>query len=161
MVGKVLALVELNALWWPGGPFARAHLVGACLWAVVTPACGGNVKPAPARGDAALDGAARVGNTCGCAFNCCGTTCVNFKNDFQNCGSCGHECPGPNPFCDNGVCGVPACINSCAPGTLCCGFDCCVSGQICCRVGGTASPPTCGNWGDRGTCGLGCKGLCL
>ena len=58
-------------------------------------------------------GGAPVGTGGGCgdcgAFSCCGAQCVNFGNDVLNCGACGNVCPGPQTYCDQGVCGAPPC----------------------------------------------------
>ena len=87
----------------------------------------------------------------GCAMNCsttglscCASRCTNTDNDVKNCGTCGHECPGTFPYCDNGTCGTPPCTStSCGAGS-CCDTQCCSAGQLCCVVpGGPLGPPRC------------------
>jgi hypothetical protein len=47
---------------------------------------------------------------CDCGeLDCCDDACVNRGNDVLKCGRCGNICPGPNAFCDHGVCGTPPC----------------------------------------------------
>jgi hypothetical protein len=55
-------------------------------------------------------GSGGSGGACDCdGLDCCDDACVNLSNDVLNCGSCANVCPGPNPFCDDGVCGAPPC----------------------------------------------------
>jgi hypothetical protein len=93
-----------------------------------------------------------------CEWSCCGATCVNFDNDILNCGTCGNKCAGPNPYCDNGVCGTPPCNGQlCGPSGLCCGAQCCQTGDLCCSVPGpVAMGPSCTPPNESGTCPLGC-----
>jgi hypothetical protein len=99
-------------------------------------------------------------NNCG-GFACCDNTCVNPNNDIHNCNTCGTDCPGPNPYCDHGICGTPPCnmgIN-CIGTQTCCGAMCCKVGELCCSVPGPVgeqlgcSPPS-----PEGTCPKGCLG---
>ena len=111
----------------------------------------GGAGGAPTCGDSCTNG----------GFDCCGPQCVNFKNDFKNCGKCGVNCVanGFTPYCVEGQCGhQPDCWadEPCAGGD-CCGFECCDLGQLCCNIPGpiergpTCTPPT-----ETGTCPLGC-----
>lgn len=86
---------------------------------------------------------------------------MNLDNDIHNCGACGNVCPGPNPFCDFGVCAKPPCnvAGGCGAAAFCCNDQCCATGELCCDVPGPISfgakctPPT-----AEGTCPLGCPG---
>ncbi len=109
----------------------------------------------------ASDDSSEVGDggcptACSQGFICCNATCVNPQNDVLNCGGCGRKCDGPAPFCD-GTCGTAPCSGvACSDPTLCCGDQCCNSGQLCCRIAGpvltrlTCSDPV------EGTCPVGC-----
>ena len=104
-----------------------------------------------------------TGGGCGdCGlFACCGSSCVNKNNDIKNCGSCNNVCAGPNPYCDNGVCGKPPCSagSTCDVGELCCGTKCCTTGQLCCEVPGPIEMgPSCAPPSSDGTCAKGCLG---
>jgi Stigma-specific protein, Stig1 len=96
------------------------------------------------------------------AFKCCGGACVNAFNDIDNCGSCGHQCTGTHPYCNNGTCGTPVCApdagSSCSSQQFCCGTSCCGAGQLCCLVPGPAEPgyPICADPTAQGTCPMGC-----
>lgn len=93
-----------------------------------------------------------------CEWSCCGDSCTNLENDFLNCGACGNICPGPDPYCDNGVCAPTPCNGAlCGPAGLCCGAQCCMAGEICCDVPGPVEQgPTCTMPNEAGTCPLGC-----
>ncbi|MFM2154049.1 MAG: Stigma-specific protein Stig1, partial [Pseudomonadota bacterium] len=46
-----------------------------------------------------------------CAVVCCSTglhacsgACVNLQTDTGNCGTCGHACTAPTPYCVSGAC---------------------------------------------------------
>jgi hypothetical protein len=122
---------------------------------------GGTAGSGAAAGTTASGGSAGAGCDAACTnegFSCCGSTCVNLKNDPKNCGKCGNACPDGNPFCDNGSCAQQPCFNAqpCAVDQPCCGDSCC--GGICCAVPGPigveivcADPATTG-----GSCPLGC-----
>jgi hypothetical protein len=72
---------------------------------------------------------------------------------------CGNKCPGPDPFCNHGKCGAAPCNGQqCGPAGLCCGNQCCQTGQICCFVPGPqpVQDPVC-TTPQNGTCPLGCK----
>jgi len=102
------------------------------------------------------------GSGCGfCDFTCCGATCVNTDNDIKNCGACGNECTGTNPYCDKGKCGTPPCNGpTCGPGGLCCGSNCCMPGELCCDVPGPIGNMLgCFAPNANGTCPTGCA-LC-
>jgi len=108
---------------------------------------------------------ASTGGGCGdCGgFTCCGTTCVNENNDIKNCGGCTIVCPGPTPYCDNGICGKPPCAlgSSCEAAELCCGNSCCKAGELCCNVPGPVDMgPSCAVPSSEGTCAKGCL-LCV
>ncbi len=104
----------------------------------------------------------------GCAdcqgFDCCGATCINLKNDIHNCGTCGKVCPGPHPYCDQGLCGEPPCTSPalCGAAQLCCGDSCCGTGDLCCMVPGpvVSELPACTPPTAEGTCPKGCL-LCV
>jgi hypothetical protein len=49
---------------------------------------------------------------CGCPIDQCGTTCVDFRDDPNNCGSCGNVCDPA--YCIGGECYAPA-PDQCAP----------------------------------------------
>jgi hypothetical protein len=121
-------------------------------------ATGGSATTTGTGGSATTTGTG--GMDCGpCDWSCCGSTCINLTNDIHNCGACGQVCPGPTPFCDNGLCGKAPCSGQlCGAGQLCCGSACCQSGDICCNIPGpvvmgpVCTPPT-----AEGTCPLGCQ----
>lgn len=84
---------------------------------------------------------------CGVGLECCNGACINPNNDILNCGGCGAAtCPGPNPFCNNGVCAQAPCDPNtvCTGIQSCCGSSCCMMGMLCCVVpAGPLGPPTC------------------
>ena len=55
----------------------------------------GALGGAPGSGGA---GMSLCGSTCNVDETCCGSSCVNFSRDIQNCGSCGSAC-GVSEFC--------------------------------------------------------------
>jgi hypothetical protein len=103
------------------------------------------------------------GNRCemDCAamgFTCCGTTCVNTRNDVRNCGRCGNVCTSAFPHCDGEKCARPMCdpLIQCGPADRCCNDACCDADQLCCVVpGGPDGPPQCVT-PSNGTCPVGC-----
>ena len=114
-------------------------------------------------GSGSAGSSSSTGGGCGdCGlFACCGSSCVNKNNDIKNCGSCNNVCAGPNPYCDNGVCGKPPCSagSTCDVGELCCGTKCCTTGQLCCEVPGPIEMgPSCAPPSSDGTCAKGCLG---
>ena len=97
--------------------------------------------------DKADNGSAKCSSAGVCSYDCnnasypdlCGTTCVDLKNDANNCGTCGHKCTATNgtPVCNNGTCGVSNCSsnyhptadgNGCEPNTT---SDCGASHTVC------------------------------
>lgn len=110
-----------------------------------------------------LDGGSCV-PSCGPERTCCGGKCINPTNDPTNCGTCGVQCKGATPYCE-GTCKPTPCereASSCTNG-LCCGSECCSSGQICCNPQGPLDRgPVCYTpTGDTPTCPQGCAPLCI
>jgi hypothetical protein len=108
-------------------------------------------------------GAAGCPNDCNSAqtgLKCCGTKCINPRNDIHNCGKCGNTCTGEHPYC-NGACGVPQCNPAlvCGPNEFCCHLSCCKAGQLCCGNVGGGQGPMCVTPTSDGTCPAGCP-LC-
>ncbi len=77
--------------------------------------------------------------------SCCGTSCVDLVDDSQNCGYCGHACPG-NALCFDGVCDTD-CVHS--PENTPCDYD----DGFCCKGACIM------NSGDSRNCN-GCGGIC-
>jgi hypothetical protein len=127
---------------------------------ISTTAAGGNSTGGAGGTSSTGGGAGTTTSTdCGpCDWECCGAQCVNKGNDIKNCGACGEECAGPNPYCDKGVCGVPPCEGAqCGPAGLCCGAACCATGELCCTVPGPVGDMTsCLPPDENGTCPTGC-----
>jgi hypothetical protein len=83
---------------------------------------------------------------------CCGGTCVDLLDDFDNCGACDARCDYPGPY-EEGACVMGACIYACVAGALDCGgvctpvysdpHNCGACGNVC-----PASAPYCSD----GTC---------
>lgn len=121
-------------------------------------ACGAQNQPCCTTGAACGSNLSCVGQTCHCGGigePCCGgsacnapATCggggmpgicdCNTSSDPQNCGSCGHVCPGPrfgsgSAICTGGTCGL-----SCAAGSVPCNGAC---------VTTTTDPQNCGGCG--------------
>jgi hypothetical protein len=90
-------------------------------------------------------------------FFCCKNNCVDLLDDINNCGACDTKCPGPHPFCNGGVCGLPPCNGmTCIDPQFCCGDQCCGAGQLCCDVPGPiAMGPKC-TAPMNGSCPPGC-----
>jgi hypothetical protein len=115
--------------------------------------------------DAGID--ASMGMSCGASScdllseMCCQGACIATYNDPNNCGGCGIACGGTTPFCDNGMCGLPACTVSagCSGSETCCGTFCCGPGQLCCIVESNqpVTNPQCAD-PVNGTCPIGCPG---
>ena len=87
---------------------------------------------------------------CTMGFVCCDGSCVNLRDDIDNCGKCGVVCSAPDDFCDGTKCAPPPCSPACGPGTLCCNV----------QTAGPSRGPMCTAPTDGGTCPLGCP-LCL
>jgi len=89
----------------------------------------------------------------------CGSKCVNFQADYENCGSCDHVC-GSNETCSSGMCRCgsnPACTN----GQTCDGNSCHATNATC----PPGLPDFCGSTGcvdlnvnsnNCGACGRAC-----
>jgi Stigma-specific protein, Stig1 len=130
---------------------------------------GGGAGGAGGSGGGAGPGGGGTGGACpmACMFGrmCCEGQCVTPYNDILNCGTCGKQCPGPHPFCNNGTCtSLPICMLSpgqeCnVAGAFCCGTFCCTAGQLCCDVDSPVDMmnPQCSDPVD-GTCPQGCPG---
>ena len=126
------------------------------------PAGGGGATSTGATGGGGADAGGAGGGMCteDCqGFPCCGTTCVNKENDINNCGECGVQCEGPNPYCDLGECGSAPCdpLTDCNGTDTCCGTECCTAGKLCCEIPGpVGSAITCVDPTAEGTCPMGC-----
>jgi hypothetical protein len=132
-----------------------------CVLALAS--CDGTSVVGALGADGGLDAVVDV--ACGADQTRCGGQCVNPRNNPQNCGACGTNCPSGN-VCVNG-----ACMQSC-PGaqTLCNGNLCvstatdrtncgacgttCAAGQVCsngaCTVDCAANLQTCASGADAG-----------
>jgi Chaperone of endosialidase len=164
----------------------RAALVVLGTLAVLVWQCGGSTLPG-SQGDAStvsgydassdvlpsgsgagsganLPGDANGGCNPACAsgLTCCAGACVKISSDPLNCGSCGVVCTGETSFCDD-HCKAPPCDKdaaTCAAGS-CCGYQCCIQGQHCCRSTSdfNPAPPQCYTPVAGGTtCPIGCVG---
>ena len=125
-----------------GGGGAGAGGVGGA-GAASTTGGGGSVADGGAGGAAEGGSTGEGGGTCAekCAggLDCCGDQCVGKYNDIFNCGACGNECQGENPYCNHGVCAAaPPCDQGKDPpaGMFCCGLTACNDGELCCAVPG-------------------------
>lgn len=83
--------------------------------------CGACAAGGDAGAGACGTGQACVSGACtaacsGAAINVCGSKCVDFKADANNCGGCGNLCP-TGATCSNGQCGCPVGQNVCTSGT--------------------------------------------
>jgi hypothetical protein len=87
---------------------------------------------------------------CTMGFTCCDGSCVNLRNDINNCAHCGVTCSAPNDFCDGTACAPPPCAPACGSGMLCCD----VQGP------GPSRGPMCTAPSMSGSCPPGCP-LCL
>lgn len=101
---------------------------------------------------------------CGVGTTICRNTCVNLRNDIDNCGACGHVCPKVSnnqclgaPICTNGACGFEPLPSGtwCNDGNACTQTDACDGHGTCvgtnpiactaldqCHVAGTCNPQT-------------------
>ena len=64
---------------------------------------------------------------------CCPGQCINPYSDQLNCGSCGNQCTGLMPYCNQGRCDPAPCSAACDSG-VCCGRSCCGADQHCCAT---------------------------
>ena len=169
-----LTALSLTLLAGCGGDATSDTSGGGGTTATTTAAGGGGAGGASTSGGGGTGGATATGGSggtsattttstatgCGeCEWECCGAQCVNKDNDVKNCGDCGVQCPGPDPYCDHGVCGKPPCDTAtCEGGELCCGTMCCAAGQLCCTVPGPIGEMTsCLPPDTNGTCPVGCN----
>ena len=70
----------------------------------------------------------------------CDGLCPDFQTDVNNCGSCGHVCPGAangSPTCYNGTCYI-----QCNDGYVFCGGQCIPVSNSNCGACGFACPRT-------------------
>ena len=70
---------------------------------------------------------------------------MDTDNDPFNCGACNNRCMGLTTSCVRGVCRRSICEANvfCQPSApVCCGNNCCATGQLCCYVG-SATDPSC------------------
>jgi hypothetical protein len=141
-----------------GGPDAAGDSGGGTGDAPSDTGSGGDSMGTP---DSPYD-AGPPGDATSCGVNgnaVCNGYCVDTYDDIHNCGGCGIDCPGPNPYCDNGHCTTPPCDGgACGNSTFCCGGECCTAGQLCCDVpSNIPSFPKC-TAPVNGTCPAGCLG---
>lgn len=88
--------------------------------------------------------ACSAANPCGTGLDCCGGHCKDYKNDNNNCGSCGNVC-GSGTTCCNGTCKRLDTVNDCGTcGNACgAGAGCCTG--MCKPLNSLANCGTCGN----------------
>jgi hypothetical protein len=130
-----------------------------------------------------LTGSCGAYTCCGTGLSACGGYCVNLKDDFSNCGSCGKQCAVPDSYesgaCISGQCeywcveGADYCDGHCTPldqdyencgacGNICTGSTPYCNHGVCsqCLPGLVACGTTCTNLAnDNQNCGV-CGNVC-
>ncbi len=95
-----------------------------------------------ASSDATTGDASGEAGACAGGLLSCSGSCVDPKNDTDNCGSCGNACTAGD-VCSNGQCSL-----SCGGGTIKCGSSCVASG---------VDPSNCGSCGHACATGQVCS----